>query len=193
LSYKSAAQDTDPIDFGQGAQSIGGNTINWREQLAELHERSFAWALFCCRRRVDEAEEVLQVVYTRILGGRAHFDGRASAKTWLFAVIRHTAREHGRRRWLRSRLLERWLSLEPESAPALNPEQLLQLSQDNASLRRALDRLPRRQQEILHLVFYQDLTIEESARMLDVSLGTARTHFERGKRSLRESLQPGAS
>jgi RNA polymerase sigma factor (sigma-70 family) len=158
----------------------------------ELHERSFAWALFCCWRRVDEAEEVLQTVYTQLLSGQTHFDGRSSAKTWLFAVIRRTARDHARRRWVRAALLERRQVREPDAAAVSDPEALLEKSESNAILRRALERLPRRQQEVLHLVFYQDLSIEESAQMLAISLGTARTHFERGKRRLREFLQAGA-
>ena len=49
-------------------------------------------------------------------------------------------------------------------------------------------KLPARQREVLHLVFYQDLTIEEAAKVLNISLGTARTHFERGKSRLRGLL-----
>ena len=153
-----------------------------------MHERSFAWALCCCRGRSEDAEDVLQQAYMRVLDGRAHFDGRSSAKTWLFGVIRRTAREHARRGWRRLRLFEQWQSLEPESATVANPEELLQRSESNARLRHAVQDLPRRQQEILHLVFYQDLTIEESAEMLDISLGSARTHFERGKQKLRERI-----
>jgi RNA polymerase sigma factor (sigma-70 family) len=51
-----------------------------------------------------------------------------------------------------------------------------------------LAKLPARQREVLHLVFYQDLTIEETAKILHISLGTARTHFERGKTRLRSLL-----
>jgi hypothetical protein len=47
------------------------------------------------------------------------------------------------------------------------------------SLSHAVTQLPRgQQQEVLPLVFYQDLTITESARALGISLGSARTHFE---------------
>jgi DNA-directed RNA polymerase specialized sigma24 family protein len=48
--------------------------------------------------------------------------------------------------------------------------------------------LPSRQRDVLHLVFYQEMTVEEAADVLGVSVGTARTHFARGKGRLREIL-----
>jgi RNA polymerase sigma-70 factor (ECF subfamily) len=152
---------------------------------------SFAWALYCCRQRREEAQDVLQEVYLRVLDGRAQFAGQSSVKTWLFAVIRRTASDHYRRRWLRASLLERWLRPEPISDPASGPEAELGASQDDDRLRAALAGLSTRQQEVLHLVFYQDLTIEEAAGLLSISLGSARTHFERGKARLRERFGTG--
>jgi len=166
-------------------------TVDWRRELERLHLMSFAWALNCCRQRREEAQDVLQEVYLRVLDGRAQFAGQSSVKTWLFAVIRRTASEHQRRRWLRASLLERWLQPEPISDPASGPEAELGTSQDDARLRAALAGLSTRQQEVLHLVFYQDLTIEEAAGLLGISLGSARTHFERGKARLRERFGAG--
>jgi RNA polymerase sigma-70 factor (ECF subfamily) len=163
-------------------------TVDWRVELERLHPMSFAWALNCCRQRREEAQDVLQDVYLRVLDGRAQFAGQASVKTWLFAVIRRTASDRNRQNWLRTALLERWLQREPPSGPTCGAEGELGACEASDGLRAALARLSPRQQEVLHLVFYQDLTIEEAASLLGISLGSARTHFERAKTRLREHL-----
>jgi RNA polymerase sigma-70 factor (ECF subfamily) len=111
----------------------------------------------------------------------------------LFGVIRRTATERARRRWLHLGLLDKWRREEPEAPLPPDPESVLCDSEHNRKLRAALAKLPRRQQEVLHLVFYQDMTVEESAQMLSISVGSARTHFGRGKERLRELLKDEAS
>jgi RNA polymerase sigma-70 factor (ECF subfamily) len=157
-------------------------------ELERMHASSFGWALWCCGHRQDEAEEVLQTAYLKVLDGRAAFDGRSSLRTWFFAVIRRTAAERDRRRWLRGQLFERWQVRELSPALEADPEAAASESENNRNLLRAVAGLSTRQRQMLHLVFYQDLTVEEASRAMDISLGTARTHFERGKRRLREIL-----
>ncbi len=153
-----------------------------------MHPASFSWALWCCGRRREEAEEVLQSAYLKAFVGAARFNGDSSLRTWFFGVIRRTAAEQRRRRWLRQQLIERWFIAPPEASTAPGPEAAAASSETSRALLLALDALSARQREVLHLVFYQEMTIEEAAGILNISLGTARTHFERGKRQLRQIL-----
>jgi RNA polymerase sigma-70 factor (ECF subfamily) len=158
-----------------------------QSELEQLHAASFGWALACCGQRREEAEDVLQTAYIKVLEGKAKFAGRSSFRTWLFGVIRHTALEQRRRRWVREMLLERWFLSRPSSSSG---QTVSDVPADNQALRDALVRLPERQQQLLHLVFYQEMTVEEAGAVMGVSIGTARTHFDRGKRRLRQILAP---
>jgi len=161
---------------------------DFQGELGRLHAASFGWALWCCDHQRDEAEEVLQTAYLKVAEGMASFDGKSSLQTWFFGVIRRTAWEQRRRRWLRDGILGRWFTSQPAPVPAPDPEASASMSERSRTLLQAMAALPARQREVLHLVFYQDLTVEEAARVLKISLGTARTHFARGKEQLRQRL-----
>ena len=154
-------------------------------KLAQLHPQSFGWALASCHGDQAQAEDVLQSAYLKVLDGRARFGGEATFKTWLFGVIRNGAREERRRHLLCRAGLLRY---EPALPPNTNPEKELAQKEYYNGIRAALQKLSSRQQEVLHLVFYQELTIAEAAFIMKVSLGSARTHYERGKRQLRKHL-----
>jgi len=65
------------------------------QQLESLHPDSFGWALACCDRRREDAEDLLHDVYMMVLEDDARFEGRSTFKTWLFGVIRRvSARTH---------------------------------------------------------------------------------------------------
>jgi RNA polymerase sigma factor (sigma-70 family) len=154
-------------------------------ELERHHADAFAWAMACCGRDRGEAEDVLQTSYLKVLEGRAVFASRSTFKTWLFGVIRRTAAEH--RRW-RALARFRVAPLTEHADPAPDAATAMGHSESVAQLMAALATLTVRQRQLLHLVFYQDLTIGEAAGVLGISIGTARTHYERAKARLRERL-----
>jgi RNA polymerase sigma factor (sigma-70 family) len=159
-----------------------------RQELETLHPASLAWALGCCEWNPEEAREVLQSAYLKIFEGQARFDGRSSLKTWFFSVIRRTASERRRRGWLRILGLERYRGSDPEPIPVDGPEKAAGQKELEERVRAAVSRLSTRQREVVQLVFYHDLTVEEAARAMDVSVGTARVHYDRGKKELARLL-----
>jgi RNA polymerase sigma-70 factor (ECF subfamily) len=173
-------------------------------QLEALHPDSYGWALLCCGRDITEAESTLQAVYLKILSGKAVFEGKSSLKTWLFGVIKKTAAERRRRKML-SRL--RLVPLEDldenaksgvvrSNSPSTEsladgrrpPDVDAYRNEMLAMFKAELAALPRRQREVLHLVFYQDLTLAEAAEVIGVSVGSVRIHYDRGKKRLKARL-----
>lgn len=155
--------------------------------LEGLHEESFGWALNCCGAERARAEDVLQNAYLRVISGRAVYSGRSLFRTWLFGVIRRVAMEENRRV---RREHARTLVLEHPAALAVADETTRADDLNSASaLHAALAELPERQREVLHLVFYQDMSIAEAAEVMEIGVGSARTHYERGKARLRSLLE----
>ena len=170
-------------------------TIPVLETLRAHHSDSYGWALACCCWESAMAEDVLQEAYLRTLDGRATYAGKSSHKTWFFAVLKRVAADMYRTRKRASaielQLVENAQATDPDGSGTTTPDtsELVQQCESSRQLREALMQLPQRQREVLHLAFYADFTIEDVARTLGITVGSARTHYHRGKSRLAELLE----
>jgi ACR3 family arsenite transporter len=144
--------------------------------LKTLHEDGYRWARQCCNYQEELSKEVMQEVYLKILNKKAQFKEQASLKTWFFSVIRYTALDH----------LKKLRHDEPIDGLEIAEEHVESNAKD---LQLLLEQLPQQQRKVLLLVFYHDLTLEEAAEVMQVSIGTARTHYDRGKKKMSELLK----
>ena len=165
------------------------NGLDVKLLLEHLHQDSFGWALFCCGQNPDEAEDALQTAYLKVLEGRAKFNGTASFQTWFFSVIRNTAIDLYRRRRLYRLKFFSFSESHDDDTSYDSENMATHPSSSNAAFKSLLPMLSRRQQEVIQLVFYHELTLEEAACVLDISLGSIRTHYARAKKRLRQLTQ----
>ncbi|MCG8433792.1 MAG: RNA polymerase sigma factor [Gammaproteobacteria bacterium] len=160
------------------------------KELAALHKEAFQWALHLTGYDAAEAEDLVQTAYLRVLDGSAIFRGESALKTWLFAIIRNVGRELDRSKERRRHLLRTWgnaLSADMQGAGINDVE--LEISEQTKTVLNAIVKLPARQRELVGLVFFRDLSIAEAAQVIGVSIGSARTHYERAKKSLAQYLE----
>lgn len=159
------------------------------EEMERLHPESFGWAMACCRHDAEEAADTLQSAYLKLLQGKARYQGQGEFKTWLFGVIRRTSSERRRQHWRRHLAMLRFAEW---TAPATGeaagdgciPSEQATARERADQFRALLNRLPARQREVLHLVFYQHLSVTQAAEAMGVSAGSARQHFDRAKKRL---------
>ena len=154
-----------------------------RTALAELHDELFGWCLSRANGDFAAAEDLLQQAYVEVLGGRARFDGRSGLKTFMFGVVQNLARSRYRRILRHLRLLRAGAaeSVSP-AAPETGDER------EATAVWAAVANLPARQRDITELVFCRDLTIEQAAAVMGISVGSGRTHYARAKAALSRSL-----
>ena len=138
------------------------------------HADLYQWALRCCNGQESDAVDVLQIVYLKVLEGKATFKKQSNPKTWLFSVIRNTAIDFYRKK-------NRYFITNEV------PERPVEVSTDieNHHYQQLLQQLSPKQSQLLTLVFYHHMTIEEASKVMKISIGTARTHYSRGKQHLK--------
>jgi RNA polymerase sigma factor (sigma-70 family) len=163
-------------------------TADLRAALERHHAESMGWAMACCGFDRSEASDVLQDTYLKVLDGRAVFHGDSTFRTWLFGVIRRTAAEQRRSVVRRIARLWRVQREEVDTREAPDPDAAIDGHDIATKLRHALGQLPARQRQVLHLVFQDDLSVEAAAGVMGISVGSARTHYARGKARLRAQL-----
>ncbi len=140
------------------------------------HKEAYLWARQCCSFDEELAKDILQQVYLKILEGKAKLKEEEKAKTWIFSIIRYTAIDQLRKEG-------KLVSMEDSEEIADIEEEV-----DSTDYEAIIRLLPRMQQEVILMVFYHQMTIGQSAEILQISLGTARTHYERGKKKLKELI-----
>jgi RNA polymerase sigma factor (sigma-70 family) len=174
--------------------SLGRNSNIAESELRVLHQEVFRWALYCTNFNHDLAKDTVQQTYLKIVEGTAYFGGKSSLKTWLFGVVRLTARELRRGQ-------ERYIAGATHEAEEL-PDEVEELldetfaepdweSVDAGAVERALNELSLLQREIVYLVFYRDMPLSEIALVFDVSIGTVRKQYHRAKVRLAGLLKQG--
>lgn len=134
---------------------------------------------------IFQAEELVEEVFFRLLTRRPRFFGRSSFKTWLYAMARNLALDHLRRD-SRETVLPGGELLRAETADVerqyLKKEQALRLHD-------AIKHLPPDYSRVLYLIYFEDFSNAETARVLGKTKRQVENLSYRAKQALRRQLE----
>lgn len=168
-----------------------------RVAFAELYRRTSRQLLGYVQQRVidhAQSEEVLQEVFLEVWENAARFDPeRAKASGWLHAIAHHRAIDRIRSA---QKARERDLRIgirDHDEAEHLVDDHIDQVA-DSATLREAMHQLTPLQREVIMLRYLKDLSVVETAQLLDVNVSTVKTRIRDGLVRMRAwaSTGPGA-
>jgi RNA polymerase sigma-70 factor (ECF subfamily) len=177
------------------------------EPLMDRHAGRLFRVAFGITRNSCDAEEVVQDAFVTLVRKLDTFEGRAAIGTWLYRVVTNRALIKGRgKRGAMEVLLEDSLPRFLEDGHregdrtflladwSQNPEDSLAAAETRAALERALDRLPADYRAVVLLRDVEELSNEEAAELLHVSVGAVKSRLHRARMALREqvtrALQP---
>jgi RNA polymerase sigma-70 factor (ECF subfamily) len=143
----------------------------------------------------SEASDVTQDVFLKVFRNIGSFRGQSSLKTWVYRISVNEA--HNRRRWFgRHRRAEIELEseetgkswLEHLSDHSKTPYELVLNLERRAAIERALAGMSPAFRDAVVLRDLEDLSYEEIADVLDISIGTVKSRILRGREAMRKAL-----
>lgn len=152
-------------------------------ELVERYERAVYNLCLRTMRDPEEGKDATQEAFLKAFRALATFRPGAKFSTWIFSIAYHACCDRlARQRRLSSEEL-------PERAdPAPGPAELVQSREDARALRAAIDALPEKYRTAITLYHLQGKQYEEIATVLDLPVGTVKTHLFRGKEQLHKLL-----
>jgi RNA polymerase sigma-70 factor (ECF subfamily) len=143
-----------------------------------------------------DACDVTQEVFLKVFRNVGHFRARSSLRTWIYRIAVNES--HNRRRWLfRHRHNEVGLDEEFEDSEpreraipdaGRSPFDRALDSEKHALIEEALTRINPSFREAVVLRDVEDLSYEEIAEILQISMGTVKSRILRGREALRQRL-----
>lgn len=186
------------LDKALVARFKAGDETAFEEMVSRYWDRIYAMVHKLLRNSQD-AEEVTQDAFIRAHRGLENFRGDSSFSTWLYQIATNLARNRYWYWWRRKRdksiSFDQPISGESDTtlaevfpAEVQSPEDITVTNEFKDRVATAMKHLNAKHREVLVLRNVKNLSYEEIADRLDISIGTVKSRIARARESLREKL-----
>jgi RNA polymerase sigma-70 factor (ECF subfamily) len=166
------------------------------EELIDRYEQPVYSIVYRLLGNQSDACDVVQEVFLKVFRGVGSFREHSSLRTWVYRIAINEAHNH--RRWF-SRHCKHEISIERETSdhestyevardPGPSPYELARNNEARSLIEQALTTINPTFGTAVILRDIQDLSYEEIAEILQVSLGTVKSRILRGREALRREL-----
>ena len=138
------------------------------------------------------AEEIVQETFLSAFRKFDTFSGRSSVFIWLYTIMLNKHRDHCRK----IKLLKRLGFVRADdgvtgsaTSGSSSPYAELAKSEKRELLREAVYKLPVKLREVVAMHYFDDLSLNEVAKMLDCNLETVKSRLFRSRKRLRQTLR----
>jgi len=197
LDFNSECSTAAELDDQRLVESLRGGAEHAYEELIARFQQPVYTLCLRLLNNEGEASDVVQEVFLKVFRNIGNFRGQSSLKTWIYRITVNEA--HNARRWFfRHRRREVELDTDPyearnwkETIPdgSRSPFDVAFDREQGSIIEAALKRINPVFRSAVVLRDITDLSYEEIAEILGVSLGTVKSRIMRGREALRQELK----
>ncbi|PLR76353.1 RNA polymerase sigma factor SigX [Bacillus sp. V3-13] len=162
----------------------------FEELYTKYHQDVFQFLFYMVRNR-EQAEDLVQEVYIRVLKSYERFEGKSSEKTWLFSIARNVAIDFFRKQkgW-KQRLLDRfdWSTQQVMDEQPI-PEEVAMQNEEIRAMYGCLEQCTVDQRMVITMRYIQGMSISETAEALDWTESKVKTTQHRALKVLKKRME----
>jgi RNA polymerase sigma-70 factor, ECF subfamily len=128
----------------------------------------------------DDALDIVQEAICKALASSNKLNNASAIKSWFYRIVVNTSIDHIKKN-------KRFVLVEDNELEALGPARCDQY--EDYDLLEALDKLPLNNRTIVTLRFFEDMTFEEIAEVLNENINTVKSRFYTSLKKLRLDLE----
>lgn len=156
----------------------------------QFHQDVFQFLVYLVKDR-HTAEDLSHEVYVRAIKAYPQFQHQSSEKTWLFAIAKNVSIDHFRKQAVRNKRAVSNFDWKNEklTATEATPEQQMLHSEEVSAIYLLLDECTGDQKMVVVLRYIQQLSIQETAEILQWSESKVKTTQHRAIHKLRSLME----
>lgn len=152
------------------------------EVLINKYQRNLFAAAFSICKNAEDANDVVQETFIQYYTSKKEFEDEQHLKAWLIRVAVNKSKDITRSFWRRNKV-----NLPPEELPEKSLESCMYPVE--MRLFDEVMRLPEKTRIVIHLYYYEDMSVREIAHILMSTEGAVKMRLSRGRNMLKASLQ----
>lgn len=192
--------NSNAIDEKELIELIKSDDENAYKTLSNLYGNEIFLKAKSITKNNEDAEELTQDTLMRIRRGIFSFRGESSLKTWIFRIISNLSINRLKKLKRQGANVTTSIDNSPvdedgvsftEILPGgeLSPAELLERSDNEEIMRKAMQSLPKDYAKIMELRVAREMSYEEIAAELKLSIGTVKSRIARARDCLRDKLE----
>lgn len=167
-------------------REVANNPVSGAHRLiTEFGDRLYTAAIRVCGNETD-AEDLVFRTFDHAVRKIDQYDGRAAFFSWLYAIMFNFWRMDMRRKGANALVFDGEIPETKDMRP--DPAEELAAQSDGESVRAAIAELPESQRAVVVLRYYEDMSMEQMATVLDIPVGTVKHRLFMAKRELAAKL-----
>jgi len=136
---------------------------------------------------IHTAEDIFQDVFIKVNQKLSTFEGNSSIKTWLIRITINTCKDYLKSAW--NRRVVPMMEYQEDAIISETDYEDIEKQDTKDLVKETVLSLPEKYRDLVICIYFQDMTIPEAAKVLNIAEGTAKSRLSRARQRLKSSLE----